>query len=444
MSRRVRVGIVSLGCPKTLVDSETILGKLSARRFQLAGPAAGCEVVIVNTCSFIRDARQESVEKILELIELKKSGRLRCLVVVGCLVQQFPDELRGQMGEVDAFLGTGQYDEIARAVDRALGGEKVFSVEQPGYLATSLERRVRLSARFSRYLKISEGCDRRCSFCTIPQFRGKHRSRTPEDIFREARRLAAEGAKELILTGQDTTGYGKDLAAHPDLPLLLTKLDRIGGLRWIRLLYAYPSCVTPELIATLRDARHVCHYLDLPIQHASDRILRAMRRGTSRSNMTRLIGRLRRAVPEIALRTTFIVGFPGETERDFRELLDFIREIRFERLGIFTYSAEQGTPAAKLPGQIAAGLKRERLDRAMRLQQTLSLENHRRWTGRELEVLVEEKVAGTHNRWVGRSYREAPEIDGRILIDSARPLSAGRFYRVTITGGDAYDLVAKS
>ena len=340
LSGTIRIGMLSLGCPKTLVDSEVILGKLDPAQYQIVPSVADCDIALLNTCSFIQDAQEESVERILELLELKKEKQIQAVIVMGCLVQRFPKDLKSQLKDVDAFIGSGDYAKIPEIVARVTAGQKVFSIGTPGYLATSGEARVALTPPHYRYLKISEGCDHRCAFCTIPSFRGNHRSRTIEDVVAEAERLVAQGAKEIILTGQDTTYFGRDHGGDFLLPELLRRLDQVPGLEWLRLLYAYPSCITEELMRTMRDAKHLCHYLDMPLQHASDRMLLAMRRGITKRRTQDLIRRFREIVPDLAIRTTFIVGFPGETEEDFEELLAFMSRMRFDRLGIFTYSRE--------------------------------------------------------------------------------------------------------
>lgn len=441
---KYRVGLLSLGCPKTLVDSEVILGSLDPRRYSIAESVSDCDVALINTCAFIEDAQQESVDRILELVELKKEGQIQKLIVVGCLVQRFSQELQKELGEVDAFVGSGEYDKIPQVVEEVVRGEKLSAIGVPGYLSTSGERRVSLTPSFWRYLKISEGCDHTCSFCVIPSFRGRHRSRSLEDVVREAKTLVSEGARELILTGQDTTFFGYDLGGRYLLPDLLRALNEIDGLRWVRILYAYPSLVSEKLIESIAALEKVCHYLDMPLQHVSDRILRSMRRGTRRASTRRLIAELRQRIPDLAIRSTFIVGYPGETEREFNELLEFMQEACFERLGIFTYSPEEGSLAASLPGQVSERMKEKRLGEAMRLQQEISRGNNRRFLGRTLEILVEEP-SEEKGVWLGRSYADAPEVDGAVLIKApeGERLSAGEFVSVKITETKEYDLVGE-
>ena len=439
----VRVGMLSLGCPKTLVDSEVILGKLDPAKYRLVSSVTDCDVALLNTCSFIEEAQEESVGRILDLVELKKEKQIRAVIVMGCLVQRFPKDLRDQLKEVDAFIGSGDYARIPELVERVTQGEKVFSVGTPGYLATSGEVRVALTPAHYRYLKISEGCDHVCSFCTIPSFRGKHRSRTVDDVAAEAERLVREGAKEIILTGQDTTYFGRDHGDTFLLPQLLRRLDEIKGIEWLRLLYAYPSCITEELMEAIGASRHVCHYLDMPLQHASDRMLAAMRRGITKRRTAGLILKFRQTVPDLAIRTTFIVGFPGETEKDFEELLDFMREMHFERLGIFKYSREEGSAAAALPGQVPEKIKQERFERAMALQQEISRANNLRMLGKTLRVLVEGRDEKNPRLWTGRSFMDAPEVDGNVVVKTGKTLKTGSFYSVPITAVEAYDLVGE-
>lgn len=433
--------MLSLGCPKTLVDSENILGKLDPRKYRIVDSVADCDVALLNTCAFIQDAQQESVDRVLELVELKKEKQIQAVIVMGCLVQRFSQELRKELQEVDAFVGSGEYFKIPEIVARVARGEKAFSVGRPGYLATSAEARIALTPKHYRYLKISEGCDHICTFCAIPSFRGKHRSRALHDVVDEAERLLAEGARELILTGQDTTYFGRDTNGRFLLPRLLKELDQMKGDFWIRLLYAYPSCVTTELMETIRDSRHLCHYLDMPLQHASERILLAMKRGITKRRTRDLIRSFRQRVTDLAIRTTFIVGFPGEAEEDFEELLQFMQEMKFERLGIFKYSQEEGTPAARLADQIPEKIKQERWERAMLLQQSLSKENNQKWLGTTLKVILDEPPAPGHDLWVGRTFMDAPEVDGTVFVKAQKRLHVGSFYHVKMTATKEYDLV---
>lgn len=434
--------MISLGCPKTLVDSEVILGKLDPQKYEIIPTMNGADIALLNTCSFIQDAQKESVDRILELIQMKKEKRIRGLVVMGCLVQEFPKELKKELREVDAFVGSGEYHKISTIMESVTQGEKVFTVGTPGYLATSAENRMTLTPRHYRYLKISEGCDHICSFCTIPSFRGKHRSRTLEDVVQEAGQLVSKGAKEIILTGQDTSYFGRDYGSDSLLPSLIRRMNEVPGIEWCRVLYAYPSCITQELMEAMGESEHACKYLDMPLQHASDRMLLSMRRGMTQRRTVDLIEQFRKTVPNLAIRTTFIVGFPGETDKDFNELLEFIRNMRFERLGIFKFSKEQGSAAALLPDQVPEKLKAERLERAMLVQQQISKENNELLIGCELKVLIDRK-SQEKGFWVSRSERDAPEVDSNVLIRSDEKLEIGTFYHVRITEGREYDLVGE-
>ncbi len=444
-AKPVRIGMLSLGCPKTLVDSENILGKLTdSSSYALVPTVNECDVALLNTCAFIQDAQQESLDRILDLLELKKEKKVKAVIVMGCLVQRFPDDLKKQLTEVDAFIGSGEYAKIPEIVDRVTGGSHdVFSIGAPGYLATSQEARVSLTPSHYRYLKISEGCDHICSFCTIPSFRGKHRSRSIQDVVKEAEILIGQGAKEIILTGQDTTYFGRDHGGEFLLPELLRELDGVKGLEWLRLLYAYPSCINTDLIEAMRKSKHLCHYLDMPLQHASDNMLLSMRRGITKRRTTDLIKQFRDRVPDLSIRTTFIVGFPGETEKDFQELMEFMTLMKFERLGIFTYSREEGSHAGSLPNQVPEKIKRRRFEEAMALQQEISRENNKKWLGKTLQVLVEEQAENRDGLWIGRSYMDAPEVDGNVLVKSKAPLKIGDFYPVTIKSTQEYDLVGE-
>ncbi len=441
--KNLRVGMVSLGCPKTLVDSEVLLGKVPAGQFSIASSIDDSDVVLLNTCSFIDAAQKESLDYIRSLLKMKKERKIKSVVVLGCMVQKFPEELQKEFKEVDAFVGTGEYDKLASVLQSVSDGEKVFAMNEPGYLATSGEHRVALTPRHYRYLKISEGCDHICSFCTIPSFRGKHRSRTIEDVASEAARLVAEGAREVILTGQDTSFFGRDLTGKFQLPELLEAMDQVKGLEWLRLLYVYPSCVDKKLIQAMGRSKKLCHYLDMPLQHASDAMLTAMRRGITQRRTRDLIQQFRDEISDLVIRTTFIVGFPGETEKDFDQLLDFMREVKFERVGIFKYSNEASSHSATLPNHVAEKVKEERFHRAMTLQQEIALQNQQKWVGKTIRVLIEEKDASAKNLYRGRSYGDAPEVDGAVLVKSAQTLTAGSFCDAKVVSAEPYDLNAE-
>lgn len=439
-SPKTRIGMVSLGCPKTLVDSEVLLGKIPAGQFSIASSIEQSDVVLLNTCSFIEAAQKESLDYIRSLVKMKKAGKIKSLIVLGCMVQRFPEELQSEFKDVDAFVGTGEYGKLSDVLQSVSEGEKVFTMDEPGYLATSGEHRIALTPKHFRYLKISEGCDHICSFCTIPSFRGKHRSRIISDVVSEAERLVSEGAKEIILTGQDTSFFGRDLTGKFQLPELLQELDQVKNLEWLRLLYVYPSCVDRNLMEAMQKSKKLCHYLDMPLQHASDAMLTAMRRGITKRRTRDLIKQFRETVSNLVIRTTFIVGFPGETEKDFEELLELMSETKFERVGIFQYSNEEGSHAATLPNQISAKVKEERFHAAMQLQQEISLANQQKWVGKKIKVLIEEPVEKSKNLYRGRSYMDAPEVDGSVIVQSSLKLKAGDFSDVSITSADPYDL----
>jgi ribosomal protein S12 methylthiotransferase len=441
--KEIRVGIVSLGCSKTLVDSEVILGKVRGAHFSITQDIGKSDVVLHNTCGFIRDAKQESIDALLKLLELKKKKKLLGVVVVGCLVQRYAEELQKEFPEVDAFLGSGDYMRIAEVLKKVTDGQKFVSVHKAGYLAGADEARVSLTPLHTRYLKISEGCDHACSFCVIPKLRGRYRSRHIADLVREAKQLADEGAKELVVIGQDITRFGWDYAGKSLLPQLLEALETVRDVKWVRLLYTYPSTLTDEIIRAIAKSKQICRYIDLPLQHISDKILKAMRRGSTKKQIVELIRKLRAMIPGVVIRTSFIVGFPGETEEDFEELLAFMRETKFECLGIFRYSQEEGSAAAEFPGQVPEKIKEERYHRAMQLQQEIAREVNRRYLGKELRVLVETQNGKDPGLWTGRSFMDAPEVDGSVLIRTTKEIMAGKFYTVKITDTQDYDLVGE-
>lgn len=445
--KRLAVGMLSLGCPKTLVDSELILGMLNPARYEIAREITDCDIALLNTCSFIEEAKQESIDYILKLAELKKEGRIKALVVLGCLVQRYAKELEQELGEVDAFMGTGDYQALNTVLDQVVAKKRISHVgSAPGFLYTSDIGRVPLTPLHTRYVKISEGCDHNCSFCTIPSFRGRHRSRNFQDIIQEANRLVVEGARELVLTGQDTTYYGRDTEKKFFLPELLRELNKIKQLRWIRLLYLYPSFVSGPLIEAIAGLEKVCHYVDMPLQHISDLLLSAMKRGMTKAGTYRLIEKLRKRIPDLSIRTTFIVGFPGEGEAEFDELLEFMSWARFERLGIFMYSREEGSAAAGFSGQISQRIKEKRFSTAMALQQKISEENNKRLLGRAFSVLIEGKDEKDPLLYRGRSFMDAPEVDGLCYVRTAgkeTALKPGNFVQAVVTETKAYDLMTQ-
>lgn len=437
-----RVALVSLGCPKNLVDSECALGEIAGAGHELVTDKTCADVIIVNTCGFIESARAESVEAILEAAELKASGKCKGLVVAGCLSQRFGRDLAGELPEVDAFVGIESAGKIAEVIGSVLARKRVLDVPEPAAEWVEQRERVRATPPWTAYLKISDGCENRCAYCAIPDIRGPFRSRPERFIIEEAKHLADEGVREIILIGQDLTLYGADRGKPNSLPGLLEKLNGIESLRWIRLMYCYPTRVTPELIDAIASLERVVKYVDLPLQHGDPDILRAMNRRGTPEDYLRVIEALREKCPgngaagEVALRTTFIVGFPGETDAAFGRLIEFVRTIRFDRVGAFAYSREEGTPAAGMKKQVGRRTAANRLDELMRVQQGISLERNRSFVGKTLDVLIEGSEKG--GAW-GRSYRDAPEIDGVVRVGSCncRP---GEFAQVRISGADVYDL----
>ncbi|HEY8506352.1 MAG TPA: 30S ribosomal protein S12 methylthiotransferase RimO [Gemmataceae bacterium] len=436
---------VSLGCPKNLVDSERMLGRLAQDGYAPVPDADGADVVVVNTCGFIEPARQESLAVIREMLELKRLGKVGAVVVAGCLAERQKDRLLEEVPGVDQIVGVFGREEITRVVGRAVARRaEQRSLFRPAPVrAPEDTARLRVTPRHYAYLKVSEGCDRLCTFCAIPKMRGKHVTKPVEEVLREARELAADGVRELIVVAQDTTYYGVDLYGRPRLAELLRELDRVEGIEWVRLLYAYPEHVTDELLETVANSPKVVPYLDIPLQHISDRVLRRMHRRVNRAATEELLARLRRAWPGVALRTTFIVGFPGETEAEVDELVAFVREARFERAGVFPYSLEPDTPAARLDGHLPEELKQQRRDRVMAAQQEVAFAWSAAQVGRELEVIIDgpdPEVPGPH---LARGHADAPEIDGLVRV-KGKNLRPGDLARVRVTGADGYDLMARS
>ncbi len=450
----MRIHILSLGCARTLVDSEGLAGLLEQAGHSFTDELTKAECVVINTCAFIREAEEESIQTILEVADLKRTGRLRRLYVAGCLPQKRRGEredLLALLPEVDGFLGPGDLTQLPSLMERQAGRGRFFVTSPvPTLLFDSKTPRHRLTPTHFAYLKISEGCDHACSFCSIPQFRGAHRSRPIEDLMEEAQQRTAEGAVELNLVGQDTSYYGADLYGRLRLPDLLKALAQTKGIRWIRLLYAHPAHVTPELIAMIRDCAPVVKYIDIPLQHISDPLLSAMRRETDGAHIRRLVETFRKEIPGVALRTTFIVGFPGETEEQVEELVRFMEEARFERVGIFPYSPEPKTPSERMRPQVPEETKRRRLNRLMELQKGISEEINRQWLGRQVEVLVDEAAERsrltTHDSrlYLGRTYADAPEVDGQVFVRSSRPLAPGDLLQAKVVDTYEYDLVAQA
>ncbi len=432
----VTVGMVSLGCSKNKVDAEVMLAKLSQAGYALTMDPAGADVIIVNTCGFINDAKVESVNAILEMAEYKK-GRCQALIVSGCLTARYPGELWEEIPEADALLGVSQYPEIVSVVEKVLEGKRIRNTALDCRLAGSPER-ILTTPPWMGYLKIAEGCDNRCSFCAIPDIRGPYRSRPLEELVEEAQWMAAQGVRELILIAQDTTRYGMDLYGAPSLPRLLEAVCQVEGIRWVRTLYCYPEMVDEALLDTMRRQEKICDYLDIPLQHCQDTILEAMNRRSSAKQIEALMERIRSLPERFALRTTMIVGFPGEQEDDFEALMDFVERHPFDHLGAFTYSAEEGTPAADRVDQVDEDEKARRLDRLMQAQQAISRRQLAGYVGETLEVLVEEALPG--GRYVGRTRYQAPDIDGVTRFTGPQGLEPGSLVRVRITASREYDL----
>ncbi len=438
----MKILCVSLGCDKNLVDTEKMLGLLRADGYEFTDDEAQADIVLVNTCCFIGDAKEESINTILELGQLKDTGRCRALIVAGCLAQRYQDEIMEEMPEVDACVGTTAYDHVAQVIRDVLDGKKERHFMDVDRLPEVKASRIMTTGGCYAYLKIAEGCDKRCTYCVIPYVRGRYRSVPMADLIKEARDLAGAGVKELILVAQETTVYGVDLYGEKTLPKLLHELCQVGGIQWIRILYCYPEEITRELIETIKTEDKVCHYLDIPIQHASDRILKRMGRRTDRRQLKSIISLLRREIPDIALRTTLISGFPGETKEDHETLMEFVDEMEFERLGVFAYSQEEDTPAAGFEDQVDDEVKEERRGELMEMQQDICLENSRAMEGRVLDVLIEGKVAD-ENVYVGRTYMDAPGVDGLVFVNTGENLMSGDFVRVKVTGALEYDLIGE-
>lgn len=438
----MNVLFISLGCDKNLVDTEVMLGLLASRGYQMTDDETQADVIVINTCCFIHDAKEESIQTILEMAEYKKEGRLKALIVTGCLAQRYKNEIVEEIPEVDAVLGTTSYDKITEAIDEALKGHVMVEMTDIDALPKVETTRLVTTGGHFAYLKIAEGCDKHCTYCIIPKIRGNFRSVPMEQLLKEAKELAEQGVKELILVAQETTLYGKDIYGEKSLPKLLKELCKIPGIQWIRILYCYPEEITDELIQVMKEEKKICHYLDLPIQHASNAILKRMGRRTSKEQLVEIITKLRKEIPDIALRTTLITGFPGETEEQHEELLDFVDEMEFDRLGVFTYSPEEDTPAAEMDGQIEEEVKEDRQVEIMELQQDIAFDLAEDMIGREVLVMIEGKVAD-ENAYVGRTYKDAPNVDGLIFVNTEEELMSGDFVRVKVTGALEYDLIGE-
>ena len=436
----MKILFISLGCDKNLADSEEMLGLLTAGGHEITDDETQADAIVINTCCFIKDAKEESVETILEMAEYKKTGSCHALVVTGCMAQRYQKEIIQEVPEVDAVLGTTSYGDIVKALEEAVAGNHFEEFRDIDYLPDTGSKRVLTTGGHFGYLKIAEGCDKHCTYCIIPKLRGRFRSVPMERLVAQAEDMAEQGVKELILVAQETTVYGKDLYGRKSLHILLKKLCEIRGIRWIRILYCYPEEIYDELIETIRDEKKICHYLDIPIQHASDRILKRMGRRTSKQELIDIIGKLRKEIPDIVLRTTLITGFPGETEEDHEELKEFVDEMEFDRLGVFTYSPEENTPAAEMADQVPEEVKEERRDELMELQQEISYDRGQDRIGQELLVMIEGKVAD-ESAYIGRTYGDAPKVDGYIFVQTGELLMTGDFAKVRVTGALEYDLI---
>ncbi len=438
----MKILFVSLGCDKNLVDTEMMLGMLVQKGYTITDDEEEADVVVVNTCCFIGDAKQESINTLLEMAELRKSGSIKALVAAGCLAQRYREEIQKEIPEVDAIVGTTAIDAITDALDEAFKGKNPNHIEDINRTPVYDKKRIVTTGGHYAYLKIAEGCDKRCSYCIIPKVRGNYRSIPMESLINEAKSLVEFGAKEIILVAQETTLYGMDLYGKKCLPELLHRLCEIEGLYWVRILYCYPEEITDELIEAIKSEDKVCNYLDIPIQHASDQILKRMGRRTNRQELADMVNKLRKAIPDICLRTTLITGFPGETQEDHESLLEFVDEMEFDRLGVFTYSPEEDTPAATFEDQIDEEIKLDRQADIMELQQEIAFEKAENTVGSTMLVMVEGKVPDEH-AYVARSYKDAPNVDGFVFIQTGKELITGDFVKVRITGSYEYDLIGE-
>lgn len=438
----MKILFISLGCDKNLVDTEVMLGMLASRGYEMTNDEQEADIIVINTCCFIHDAKEESIQNILEMAEYKKNGSAKALIVTGCMAERYRQEILDEIPEVDEVLGTTAYDRILDAVDAALAGQhEVMTADLDALPLPETKRLVTTGGHFA-YLKIAEGCDKHCTYCIIPKIRGNFRSVPMERLLKEAQDLAEQGVKELILVAQETTLYGKDLYGEKSLPKLLRELCKISGIRWIRILYCYPEEITDELIQVMKEEPKICHYLDLPIQHANDTILKRMGRRTSKQELIDIVQKLRKEIPDICLRTTLITGFPGETQEQHEEVMEFIDTLEFDRLGAFTYSPEEDTPAATFEDQIDEEVKEDRQADIMELQQEIAFDKAEDMIGREVLAMIEGKVAD-ENAYVGRTYRDAPNVDGLIFINTDVELISGDFAKVKVTGALDYDLIGE-
>ena len=438
----MNIFFVSLGCDKNLVDSEMMITSLRKNGFVLTDDIEDADVIVVNTCCFIGDAKEESINTLIEMGGYKE-GRCKLLVAAGCLAQRYHNEIKEDIPEVDLIVGTMGYEDLSEKINEALGGKGVLeALKDIDYLPTPLTDRDSMSGGYYAYLKIAEGCDKCCTYCVIPKVRGHYRSVPMDNLIAQAKHLVANGAKELILVAQETTLYGKDIYGEKSLPKLLEELSKIDELKWIRILYCYPEEITDELISAIKNLPKVCHYLDMPIQHGSDDVLRRMGRWTNREQIEKTVAKLREEIPDIALRTTLITGFPGETEDDFEQVKEFVKKMEFDRLGVFTYSREEDTPAAEMDGQIDEEVKEARRDEIMQIQQDIAFDKSNSRVGEIYEVMIEGRLPD-EGVYIARTYMDAPDVDGYVFIQSDYNLDSGDFVKVEVTRSDEYDLIAE-
>lgn len=442
MDNSVKILFISLGCDKNLVDSEEMLGLLREKNYSFTDDESEADVIVVNTCCFVNDAKEESINTIIEMAAYRTEGQCKALIVTGCLAERYRDEIIKEIPEVDAVLGTSSYDSIVEAVEKVLSGEKYEKYCSLERLIVEEKNRIITTGGYYAHLKIAEGCNKACTYCIIPKIRGRYRSVPMEEIINSAKALVEKGVKELILVAQETTLYGIDLYGEKRLPKLLEELCKITGLVWIRILYCYPEEITDELIEVIKKEKKICKYIDMPIQHASDRILKKMGRRTNQSELKERIAKLRKEIPDIVIRTTLISGFPTETDEEHEELLDFVDEMEFERLGVFTYSPEEDTKAAVMDGQIDEEVKEKRRNEVMELQQEIAFEKGESYVGRTFMVIIEGKIAD-ENAYIGRTYMDAPNVDGNIFITTDEELMTGDFVKVKVIGSVEYDLIGE-
>lgn len=438
----MKILFISLGCDKNLVDSEVMLGFIRENGMELTDDETQADVIVINTCCFINDAKEESINTILEMAEYKKTGTLKALIVAGCLAQRYQKEIQEEIPEVDAVLGTTSYEKIVSIIEETLKGNMIQEFQDINYLPKAKTKRINTTGGYYSYLKIAEGCDKHCTYCIIPKIRGGYRSVPIEDLMQEAQQLVENGVEELMLVAQETTLYGVDLYGEKSLPRLLKELCKISGLKWIRILYCYPEEITEELIQTIQSEEKICNYLDIPIQHASDKILKRMGRRTSKQELIHMITKLREAIPDIVLRTTLITGFPGEEEKDQQEVLEFVEKMKFDRLGVFTYSPEEDTPAANMEEQIEEKVKQARRNEIMELQQKVAFEKAQESLCTTMKVLIEGSLP-EENVYIGRTYKDAPNVDGYIFVTSSQELLSGQFVNVFVTDAKDYDLIGE-